>query len=172
VSEIESIHDLNADLFQPEEVERFSNPVEARKKAMDYLARREYGRLELEQKLAAAGFETTIASAAVAKLSGEGLQDDSRFVENFVRSRINQGKGPVRIHQELDERGLAASLVDDALEATGEDWVELARTVRHKKFGAGVPRDFKEKARQMRFLQYRGFDSDQIQAAMQAHGDA
>jgi len=172
VSEIESIHELNADLFQPEEVERFSSPVEARKKAMDYLARREYGRLELEQKLAAAGFETTIVSAAVEKLAGEGLQDDGRFAENFVRSRINQGKGPLRIRQELDERGLAANLVDDVLEDTGADWIELARSVRHKKFGAGAPQDFKEKARQMRFLQYRGFDSGQIQAAMQPHGDA
>jgi len=172
VSEIESIHELNADLFPPEEVERFSNPVEARKKAMDYLARREYGRLELEQKLAAAGFAPVVVTAAVAKLMGEGLQDDRRFAENFVQSRINQGKGPLRIGQELGERGLAASLVDAVLDDAAEDWIELARAVRHKKFGAGAPRDFKAKARQMRFLQYRGFESGQIQAAMRPHGDA
>ena len=172
MSEIESIHALNADLFQPEEVERFSNPVEARKKAMDYLARREYGRRELEQKLAAAGFEATIVLAAVEQLNGEGLQDDRRFAENFAQSRINQGKGPVRIQQELVERGLDAGLVDEVLEEIAEDWFELARATRHKKFGSAAPTDFKEKARQMRFLQYRGFESDHIQAAMQSHGDA
>ena len=31
--------------------------------------------------------------------------------------------------------------------------------------------DFKEKARQMRFLQYRGFGPDQIQAAVGGHED-
>jgi len=43
VSEAKSINEMESDLFLPEEVDRFSNPVEARKKAMDYLARREYG---------------------------------------------------------------------------------------------------------------------------------
>ena len=46
------------------------------------------------------------------------------------------------------------------------DWFEQARQVREKKFGAELPVAFKEKTRQMRFLQYRGFDTDQIQHAM------
>ncbi len=110
MSEIESINELHSDLFSPEEVDRFSDPKEARKKAMDYLARREYGQQELEQKLIAAGFEAAIATETVDKLAGEGLQDDRRFIDNFVQSRINQGKGPVRIRQELGERDLDAGL--------------------------------------------------------------
>jgi len=47
----------------------------------------------------------------------------------------------------------------------------LATEVRLKKFGTAEPRDFKEKARQMRFLQYRGFEQEHIQAALTAHGD-
>jgi regulatory protein len=171
MSEIESINELESDLFSREEVDRFSDPKEARKKAMDYLARREYGQHELEQKLIAAGFESTTAIDAVDKLAGEGLQDDRRFAENFVQSRINQGKGPVRIRQELGERSVNAGMIDEALEAIAEDWFELAREVRRKKFGAGLPRDFEEKARQMRFLQYRGFESAHIQAAVSPHGD-
>jgi len=171
MSEIESINELNADLFSPEEVDRFSDPKEARKKAMDYLARREYGQQELEQKLIAAGFESMVVSETVCKLSGEGLQDDRRFVDNFAQSRINQGKGPVRIRQELGERGLNAGLIDGVLEDVTEDWFELARQVRRKKFGSDLPRDFKEKARQMRFLQYRGFESGHIQAAISPHGE-
>ena len=171
MSEIESINKLNADLFSPEEVDRFSDPKEARKKAMDYLARREYGQRELEQKLIAAGFESVTVAATVDKLTGEGLQDDRRFIENFVHSRINQGKGPIRVRQELGERGLNAGMIEAVLEDVAEDWYALARLVRDKKFGPGLPRDFKEKARQMRFLQYRGFDSDHIQAAVSPHGD-
>ncbi|MBT8092507.1 MAG: RecX family transcriptional regulator, partial [Gammaproteobacteria bacterium] len=46
------------------------------------------------------------------------------------------------------------------------DWTEMAREIRARKFGRARPADFKDKARQMRFLQYRGFESEQIQAAM------
>ncbi len=171
MSEIESINELNADLFSAEEVDRFSDPKEARKKAMDYLARREYGQRELEQKLITAGFAAVTASDAVHKLTGEGLQDDRRFIENFVQSRINQGKGPVRIRQELGERGVNDGMIDEVLEAVAEDWHALARQIRDKKFGPDLPREFKEKARQMRFLQYRGFESAHIQAAVTPHGD-
>jgi regulatory protein len=171
VTEIESIHELNADLFDKEEVDRFASPVEARKKAMDYLARREYGRQELERKLKTAGFDADVAATAVAALTGDGLQDDRRYVESFARSRISQGKGPVRIHQELGERGLDASLIDAVLDEIGADWFELALSARRKKFGNALPADFKAKARQMRFLQYRGFESAHIQAATSVHGD-
>lgn len=171
MSEIESINATEKDLLHPEEVDRFSNPIEARRKAMDYLARREYGQRELEQKLVAAGFASATAVDAVHKLAEEGLQDDRRFVESFVQSRIGQGKGPVRIRQELGERGVRAALVDEALGAVVEDWFELARDIRCKKFGSELPRDFEEKARQMRFLQYRGFETAHIQAAVSSHGD-
>ena len=171
MSEIESINELNADLFSAEEVDRFSDPKETRKKAMDYLARREYGQQELEQKLIAAGFEAVIATDVVHKLSDEGLQDDRRFIESFVQSRINQGKGPVRVRQELGERGVDVGQIAAVLEDVAEDWFALARQIRNKKFGSELPRDFTEKARQMRFLQYRGFESAHIQAAVSSHGD-
>jgi len=171
MGDVKSINELNADLFSPEEVERFSNPLEARKKAMDYLARREYGRQELIRKLALAGFETDISQAAVEQLSNEGLQDDRRFVENFVQSRIGQGKGPVRIELDLGERGLDSGLINEVLIASRQDWSELARDVRRKKFGQNLPDDFKAKAKQMRFLQYRGFEQAEVQAAVSSHGD-
>ena len=140
--------------------------IEARKKAMDLLARREHARAELEQKLAAAGFDAEVAAGAVQKLVDEGLQSDRRFVESFVQSRIRQGKGPVRIHADLGQRGIPAGLVDEVLEQAGEDWHALAREVRAKKFGPSQPAEFRDKARQMRFLQYRGFEPDQVQAAV------
>ena len=138
---------------------------------MDYLARREYGQCELAQKLIAAGFESVTATATVEQLTGEGLQDDRRFIESFAQSRIDQGKGPVRICQELGERGLNAGMIDEVLEDIAEDWCALAGLVRDKKFGPDLPREFKEKARQMRFLKYRGFESGHIQAAVSPHGD-
>ena len=143
--------------------------IEARKKAMDLLARREHARAELERKLAAAGFDARVAAEAVQKLAQEGLQSDRRFVESFVQSRIGQGKGPLRIHADLGQRGVPAGLVDEVLEQVGEDWYARAREARVKKFGRSRPAEFKDKARQMRFLQYRGFEPDQVQAAVSAY---
>ena len=151
--------------------ERYSNPVEARKKAMDYLARREHARGDLARKLETAGFDAEIAADAIGRLAEEGLQSDHRFVESFVQSRINQGKGPVRIHAELGEHGIASGLIDEAIEDADEDWHRLAREIRVKKFGRKLPVDFKDKARQMRFLQYRGFEPDHIQAAVAANDE-
>ena len=142
--------------------------AEARKKAMDLLARREHGRAELERKLIATGFSADVAADALQQLVEEGLQSDRRFVESFVQSRINQGKGPLRIHADLGQRGVDPGLIDDVLGAAGEDWFARARSAREKKFGRSQPTDFRDKARQMRFLQYRGFEPDQVQAAVSA----
>lgn len=148
--------------------DRFSNPIEARKKAMDYLARREHGRAELLQKLGNFGFDSATADDAVAELVADNLQSDARFVDAFVASRINQGKGPVRIRADLRERGISGSTIEIGLEDANQDWYALAREVREKKFGSERAPDFNEKARQMRFLQSRGFETDQIQAAVSA----
>jgi regulatory protein len=146
--------------------EHATDPVRARKKAMDYLARREHGRQELLAKLESAGFESATAAEAVGRLAADGLQDDRRFAENFVQSRISQGKGPVRIRLELQQHGVEGTLVDEALDAAGEDWAALAGRIRARKFGSDQPTDFPEKARQMRFLQYRGFESEHIRQAL------
>ena len=163
---VESINELNKDLFNPEEVDRFSDPIEARKKAMDYLARREYGRLELQAKLENAGFNAEAARVAVDRLATDNLQCDRRFIENFIQSRIEKGKGPVRVRLELEERRLEAGLIDEMLSASDADWLTMARQIREKKFGPEAPTDFREKAHQMRFLQHRGFEPGHIQAAM------
>ena len=140
-------------------------PKEIRKKAMDFLARREYGQDELVRKLADKGYKRTVVEDEVARLADEGLQSDTRFAESFVQSRISQGKGPVRIRADLSQRGIRDGVLEGAIEAADVDWFELAIAERVKKFGSDVPKDFKEKARQMRFLQYRGFEQDHIQSA-------
>ena len=160
------LHEEISDLLSDSEVDRFSDPAAARKKAMDFLARREYGQTELIRKLANKGYDHGIAEQAVVKLSGEGLQSDQRFADSFIQSRINQGKGPVRVRLDLGQRGVDDATIEYALGQARADWRELARDARRKKFGSRKPVDFKAKAKQMRFLQYRGFESDHIQAAI------
>ncbi len=163
-----SVNEIITDLVPPDEVDRFADPKEARKKAMDLLARREHSRDELCRKLQKAGFESDVAFDAIAALGRDGLQSDERFVESFVQSRINQGKGPARIRAELGQKGVADAVVDQAIENSAADWYQLARETRRRKFGSEQPSEFSEKARQMRFLQYRGFESDHIQSAVSA----
>ena len=152
--------------------DHLSDPLAARKKAMDLLARREHGRAELIGKLEKAGFDADICEAAVAALTEDGLQSDRRFAESFVTTRSHQGKGPVRIRAELRERRLSDAVISAALDDAGTDWRSLARDVRARKFGAALPGDFAAKANQMRFLRYRGFESDDVQAAVSTADDS
>lgn len=144
------------------------SPARCRKRAMDALARREHGRAELERKLGDAGFDADTVADTLDQLAADGLQDDARFVESFVSSRYRKGKGPSRIRAELGERGVAGAVVDRAIADAGLDWVALATDVRDRKFGLEAPPDFPARAKQMRFLQYRGFSREQIDAALDA----
>lgn len=133
---------------------------------MDFLARREYGFTELCRKLGNKGYDRAIADAAIEMLRDDGLQSDARFAESFVQSRINQGKGPVRIRLDLSQRGVKDAVIDEALDHAAVDWRMLAIDVRTRKFCSAPLDDFRAKAKVMQFLQYRGFESDQIQAAV------
>lgn len=98
----------------------------------------------------------------LAGLKSEGLQDDARYAEAYARSRIAKGYGPLRIARELSERGLDEEMAQRVFTAMEPDWDARIRSVREKKFGRQAPMDFTEQARQSRFLQYRGFTSEQI----------
>ncbi|MEM1262365.1 MAG: regulatory protein RecX [Pseudomonadota bacterium] len=155
-------------LLEPLDDEAPRDPRGARRYAMDALARREYGFAELVRRLEKRGFDADTAHATVAELNAEGLQDDARFAEAMVASAARRGKGPRRIEAELTERDLPGAIIAAALGEAGIDWYALAADVREGKFGAVKPADFTEKARQMRFLNYRGFDNEQIRHAVDA----
>jgi regulatory protein len=134
---------------------------------MDFLARREHGEQEIAHKLIARGFDADIVEVAVSALIADGLLSDSRFAEAFVYSRFKKGSGPQKIHAELRQRGIDKALISVSLETVAGQWLERVRGVREKKFGQEAPKDFRERSRQMRFLQQRGFTSDQIKGAFE-----
>ena len=127
--------------------------------AMKMLMRREHSKLELFQKLQVKGFDIDIINAAISKLVKQNYQSDERFAEDFILMRFNQGKGPVKIVSELKMRGI------NTFDLSAFDWFELAKEIRQKKFGNQLSLDYKEKAKQKRFLQSRGFNLDQINQA-------
>ena len=140
--------------------------------AVELLARREHSRLELERKLSARGFPDGVIGPALDSLERSGTLAATRFTESFIRSRLAKGQGPVRIRTELAERGVADEQVSELLHGAEVDWLATARAVRSKRFGPEPPRDFRERARQARFLQYRGFTADQVRAALELDADS
>jgi regulatory protein len=140
--------------------------------ALELLARREHSHRELTRKLAARGFPADVVGPALDALECSGALANARFTETFVRSRIAKGQGPQRIRAELAQRGITDTEADDGLRTADVDWLAAIRTVRAKRFGPELPRDYAERARQARFLQYRGFDSAQIRAALEFDGDS
>jgi regulatory protein len=134
---------------------------------MDYLARREHGVQELTRKLINHGFDDIAVEAAIDTLLDDGLLSDSRFAEAFIHSRLQRGSGPQKIRAELRQRGISEDLISLGMEAVEDVWRLRVREVREKKFGPDRPRDFRERNRQMRFLQQRGFTKDQIYSVFQ-----
>jgi regulatory protein len=138
-----------------------------RARAIKLLARREHALSELVRKLTQRGFDADAAASVAAELKAENLLSEARFAESVARSRTERGYGPLRIRAELSAKGVDEGAIDHALASQETDWGALAERVRRKRFGAALPRDFPTKARQMRFLQQRGFDADAIRRALE-----
>ena len=131
------------------------------------LSRREHASSEVSSRLLELGFAAPLVEALIAELSEERLLDDERYAVQYVRSRAERGQGPRRIRMGLTESGLDAALITRALE-TAPDFHAIARALRQRRFGAEPPEDWPERARQSRFLQYRGFSNDHIASALGA----
>ena len=124
------------------------------------LSRREHSRVELQDKLAKRGFPQDQIERALEQLIASNLQSDRRFVEDFVRSRVLKGNGPLRIQQELRQRGIEQgfSWVDEQ----AIDWLEVATRTYTKKYRSSVMLSAQDRAKRMRYLQSKGFSSDII----------
>jgi regulatory protein len=139
---------------------------------MDLLARREHSVGELRAKLRAKGFDDEQAvEGELERLCAEGLLSDARFAEAYVHAHRLRGQGPLRIEADLRERAVAAEAIEACVDPRDGAWSELAQAVRSKRFGSAIPQEFDERARQARFLRYRGFTEAQIRKALRGGDD-
>lgn len=132
--------------------------------ALRLLTRREHGFEELIVKLQQKGFHQDDAKQVVRQCQDQGLQSDERFAEALLRSKMRQGYGPLRIRQELQAKQLNADLINRLLQSEEYDWHSLAGIVWDKKSINKDALDFSELQKMKRFMLYRGFSSDMIQA--------
>lgn len=130
------------------------------------LARREHSRYELKVKMILKSFDGDAIDQVLDELESEALVSDERFAEAYCYHRKSRGFGPVRVASELKERQVSDDLVDKYVDSAENDWFDSAVYQRGKKFGVGKVDDFSQKAKQMRFLQQKGFTHEQISYAM------
>ena len=135
-----------------------------RERAFGLLARREHSRAELGRKLAAHAGPEDDLEALLEDLSRRKLVSDERYAESRTHA-LSRKFGAARIVQELRARGLDKGLAERASAAARVTEIERARAVWLRKF-KHPPGSRDERARQMRFLQSRGFSFDAIRAVI------
>lgn len=131
-----------------------------RARAMRFLARREHSREELRRKLAPRLAEGDDLEAVLDELAGRGWLSDARFAEQSIRANARRF-GPRMLAQQLRARGVSDEAIEAAFRAAGEDGASDIRRVWASRFRA-PPADEREKGRQVRFLQGRGFALEDI----------
>lgn len=126
-------------------------------KALGLLARREHSKVELKRKLRQGGYGGDEATEALDRLGEQRYQDDDRFAEVLIRSRVAQGYGPMRLRAELKTHGLSDARVRQLLDEADIDWAASAASQLRRRYGGlGAP-DPAEKQRRAQFLLRRGF---------------
>lgn len=139
--------------------------------ALVLLGNREHSCLELQNKLSTRSEDPLLITKVIEELICKGYQSDQRFTESYIRSRVRKGYGEVRLTLELRKKGINNELIKQTLLAADVDWFEVARQVKEKKFGPAYEISFAKRAKQQRFLQYRGFNFDQIHFAVSKQTD-
>lgn len=145
------------------------DPARLRERALRLLARREYSRADLERKLDLAGYAAGDIAALLDRFEERGWLSDRRFAESWVADHRAKS-GSVKLACELRQHGVADAIIEAVLDGARDSELERAQRVWRKKFAA-PPADAAERARQIRFLQGRGFPLDIVRRAMAGQDD-
>ena len=135
-----------------------------RNRALYYLAKREYSFHELVNKTLnyaeELGLNKKDCEFIISKLREQNLQSDQRFCESYINSKKNKF-GAQKIVFELTQKGVSEDLVATFIGELVRSEYDLALQVWNKKY-SHVTQDINEKAKQIRFLQSRGFSFETI----------
>lgn len=135
-------------------------PDRLRQRALAWLARREYSRLEMQRRLAKLGGSPAHITTLLDDFCQRGWLSDQRFAESRTHARQARS-GTQRIAQELRQLGVADDIISQTLAPLQEDELARARTLWQKKFGQ-LPQDANDRVRQYRYLLARGFAADLV----------
>ena len=139
-------------------------PGELRERALRLLARREHSRFELARKLERTGFAQDDIAPLLDAFEAKNWLSDRRFAESYVADHRARA-GSVKLAYDLRQRGVGDSIIESVLGDNRDSELDRAREVGRKKFPP-APANAAEKAKQMRFLQSRGFTPEVIRRAI------
>jgi len=131
--------------------------------ALRLLTRRDHSRAELRSKLAAQAASPEQLEAVLDALQAERLLSDHRYASQRVAARAGR-YGNARLRQELRQQGVCDDDIAAALPEGGDE-ASRCQVVWARKFSQ-LPQTAEERAKQMRFLQYRGFSGEVIRRVM------
>jgi regulatory protein len=143
--------------FQIKNMSRSINEV-----SIGLLSRREHSILELRRKLLRKSFTEDEIEQAIQRLLDNNLLSEERFTESYINMRKRKGYGPVRIAQELRERGIDSDFFEDYLDRNNTEWRVVMKQQYTKKYGDELAEEYAEKAKRAKYLQARGFPLDWV----------
>ena len=131
-----------------------------------YLSIREHSRLELKNKLTDKGYHPRDISEAIDEFALKDIQSDTRFTEEFIRSRLKKNKGPRLIAAELVARGISDNTVNKKLSEVPDDkWLNHTVDALSKKLKSSAI-TINDKVKIYSFLTSRGFENKMIKYAI------
>ena len=140
-------------------------PKAIRLKIMDFLSRREHSSREILKKMSNRVESKEMLLDSIKELVDDGLLSDERFAESYFQSRKNKGYGPLRIRNELKQRGVGDQIFFSL--SNEVDWSKYALEALKKKMNGDLPSEIKDVLKLKRFLNYRGFDFQDIDRAFE-----
>ena len=137
-------------------------------RALRYLSGRAHSRAELRRKLAPFEEEPGTLEAVLDELTEKDFISDARYVDSVLNRRSGR-LGGARIRQELQQRGVAAEAVTEAVARLRDTELPRALEVWGRRFDH-PPADAAERGKQTRFLMARGFSGEVVRKVLAAAG--
>lgn len=126
------------------------------------LAKKDYSSGSLSRLLKKLTEKEEYVDRVIRRLSDNYYLNDTQLITNLIDKHTRKLHGPTRIKQEIRQKGFPQELIDQKIEESGIDWYSMAKEASIKKFFDTPPSEQKEKAKQIRYLQYKGFSMDMI----------
>ena len=140
-------------------------PKAIRLKIMDFLSRREHSSREILNKMSNRVESKEMLLDSIKELIEDGLLSDERFAESYFQSRKNRGYGPLRIRNELKQKGVGDQIFFTL--SNEVNWHKYALEALRKKINGDLPTETKDVLKLKKFLNYRGFDFQDIDKAFE-----
>lgn len=134
--------------------------------AVSLLAKKNYSSGDMHRQLARLIEKMDDVEHVLRRLTDNRYLNDMQLISCLFDKYIKKFHGPTRIKQELRQKGFPRALIEQEIKHSDVDWYELAKEARVRKFGDALPTDPKEKNKQIRYLQYKGYAMDTIFEAL------